>query len=67
VIALGHVALAVTDLDAWRKRAQDQNIEVVSESAAAHGFTSFFVRGPDGLLIELVQAAKYPELCPMKM
>jgi catechol 2,3-dioxygenase-like lactoylglutathione lyase family enzyme len=62
--ALGHVALAVADLDAWRMRVQQQNIEVVSERAAAHGFMSFFVRGPDGLLIELVQAAKSAELCP---
>lgn len=61
---LGHVALAVTDLSAWRKRADEQSIEVVSEPAAAHGFMSFFVRGPDGLLIELVQAAKPSELCP---
>lgn len=62
--ALGHVALAVADLAAWRKRVQDLNVEVISEPAAAHGFKSFFVRGPDGLLIELVQAAKNAELCP---
>lgn len=61
---LAHVALAVADLDAWRQRVTVQNIEVVSEPAAAHGFMSFLVRGPDGLLIELVQAAKLSELCP---
>jgi catechol 2,3-dioxygenase-like lactoylglutathione lyase family enzyme len=47
-----------------RTRVSEQNIEIVAEPAAAHGFRSFFVRGPDGLLIELVEAAKNPELCP---
>jgi catechol 2,3-dioxygenase-like lactoylglutathione lyase family enzyme len=61
---LGHVAFAVTDLQAWRTRVQQQNIDLVAEPAAAHGFNSFFVRGPDGLLIELVESAKNPELCP---
>ncbi|HKP57329.1 MAG TPA: VOC family protein [Polyangiales bacterium] len=61
---LGHVAFAVSDLSAWRKRVVDQGIELVSEPAAAHGFKSFFVRGPDGVLIELVQATPFAELCP---
>jgi catechol 2,3-dioxygenase-like lactoylglutathione lyase family enzyme len=61
---LAHVAFAVTSLDAWQKRVNDLQIEVVAEPAAAHGWNSFFVRGPDGLLIELVEAAKNPELCP---
>ncbi|HTU62649.1 MAG TPA: VOC family protein [Polyangiales bacterium] len=61
---LAHVAFAVASLDAWRARVTELQIEVVAEPAAAHGFSSFFVRGPDGLLIELVEAAKNPELCP---
>lgn len=61
---LAHVAFAVTSLAAWRTRVAELNIEVVAEPAAAHGWSSFFVRGPDGLLIELVEAAKNPELCP---
>jgi hypothetical protein len=54
----------VTDLGAWRKRATDHKVEIVAEPAAADGFKSFFVRGPDGLLIKLVQATKLAELCP---
>jgi catechol 2,3-dioxygenase-like lactoylglutathione lyase family enzyme len=60
---LGHFALSVTDLDAWLQRAREQNIEIVAEPAEVHGFKSFFVRGPDGMLIELVQASRLPELC----
>jgi len=60
----GHFALSVSDLDAWRKRAQEHGVEVVSEPSRVHGFTSFFVRGPDGMLIELVQATPSSELCP---
>jgi hypothetical protein len=33
-------------------------------TAEVHGFKSFFVRGPDGMLIELVQAAPLADLCP---
>jgi catechol 2,3-dioxygenase-like lactoylglutathione lyase family enzyme len=61
---LGHLAFAVSDLNAWRTRVAQQGVEIVAEPAAAHGFQSFFVRGPDGLLLELVQAAKNSELCP---
>jgi catechol 2,3-dioxygenase-like lactoylglutathione lyase family enzyme len=64
---LSHFALSVTDLDAWRKRAADQQIQVVAEPALVNGFKSFFVRGPDGVLIELVQAAPLAELCPSAM
>jgi catechol 2,3-dioxygenase-like lactoylglutathione lyase family enzyme len=60
---LSHVAFSVADLEVWLKRAKDQNIEIVAEPADAHGFRSFFVRGPDGMLIELVQAAASKELC----
>lgn len=60
---ISHVAFSVSDLDAWLKRARDQNVQIVSEPAETHGFRSFFVRGPDGMLIELVQAAASKELC----
>jgi catechol 2,3-dioxygenase-like lactoylglutathione lyase family enzyme len=63
---LGHIAFSVTDLAPWLARAAEQQIEVVAQPAAVHGFESFFVRGPDGLLIELVQAAPNAELCPAK-
>jgi catechol 2,3-dioxygenase-like lactoylglutathione lyase family enzyme len=62
---IGHIAFSVTDLEAWLQRATDQAIEIVSPPAEVHGFTSFFVRGPDGMLIELVQAAPLADLCPL--
>jgi catechol 2,3-dioxygenase-like lactoylglutathione lyase family enzyme len=61
---LAHMAFSVGDLAAWRERARTQKIEVVAEPAPTQGFMSFFVRGPDGVLIELVQAAPSPLLCP---
>lgn len=61
---LSHFALSVTDLSAWFARARDLNIEVVAEPAMSHGFMSFFVRAPDGVLLELVQASPSPSLCP---
>lgn len=62
--AIGHIAFSVTDLSAWLERARDQKVEVVAQPAASNGFMSFFVRGPDGMLIELVQAEPLKELCP---
>jgi len=61
---LSHVAFSVTDLDAWLARARDQGLQIVAPPASTYGFKSFFVRGPDGVLIELVQAAPSGELCP---
>lgn len=61
---LGHIALSVSSLEPWRERARTQGIEVVAGPAKNAGFNSFFVRGPDGLLIELVEAAPSSELCP---
>lgn len=60
---LAHVGLAVSNLDTWRMRAQEQQLEVVAEPAQAHGFQSFFVRAPDGVLLELVEATTSNELC----
>jgi catechol 2,3-dioxygenase-like lactoylglutathione lyase family enzyme len=57
-------AVSVSDLAAWRDRARAQRVEVVAEPAQTLGFRSFFVRGPDGVLIELVQASPSPLLCP---
>lgn len=62
--SIGHIAFSVTDLGAWMQRAQDQKVEVVAPPAPSNGFMSFFVRGPDGLLVELVQAEPLKELCP---
>jgi catechol 2,3-dioxygenase-like lactoylglutathione lyase family enzyme len=60
---LGHIAFSVSDLDVWLERATEQSIEIVSQPAEVAGFKSFFVRGPDGMLIELVAAAPLPDLC----
>jgi len=60
---LGHLAFSVTDLSAWRERVDSLSIDVVAEPAEVHGFESFFVRGPDNVLIELVPAAPLPMLC----
>lgn len=61
---MSHVAFSVTDLDAWLARAASMDVEVVAPPAETNGFTSAFVRGPDGLLIELVRAEPLQEFCP---
>jgi catechol 2,3-dioxygenase-like lactoylglutathione lyase family enzyme len=60
---LSHVAFSVSNLDAWLQRLRDQKVEIVSEPAVTLGFKSFFARGPDGMLLELVQASRSSELC----
>ncbi|MDD9970464.1 MAG: VOC family protein [Myxococcales bacterium] len=52
---LAHLGLAVTDLAAWRTRADEQGLELVQDIEEAHGFRSFFIRGPDGMLLELLE------------
>lgn len=61
---LDHLALSVTDLSAWRARVEALELEVVAGPKETHGFDHFFVRGPDGVLIELLEAAPVPGLCP---
>ena len=55
---IGHVAFSFADLAPVLERIDSMGVEVVSEVAKdeAHGFESIFVRGPDELLVELVQA-----------
>jgi catechol 2,3-dioxygenase-like lactoylglutathione lyase family enzyme len=54
---MGHIAFSVADLAAWRARADMLGLEVVAEPAwADEGFRSFFVRGPDHVLLEFVEA-----------
>jgi catechol 2,3-dioxygenase-like lactoylglutathione lyase family enzyme len=54
---LGHIAFSVSDLGMLRDRAQALGLEVVAETKLApEGFRSFFVRAPDQVLIELVEA-----------
>jgi catechol 2,3-dioxygenase-like lactoylglutathione lyase family enzyme len=60
---LGHVAFSVSDLEPWLKRARDMRLEILAEPAEVHGFKSFFLRAPDGMRVEIVQAAASKELC----
>jgi catechol 2,3-dioxygenase-like lactoylglutathione lyase family enzyme len=54
---LGHIALSVSDLAMMRARAEALGIEIVAEpSVANEGFRSFFVRAPDRVLLEFVEA-----------
>ena len=55
---LGHIAFSVTGLDAMFARTEQLSIGVVTPpERTEHGFRSFFVRGPDQVLIEFVEAA----------
>jgi glyoxylase I family protein len=54
---LGHIAFSVSDLDMLRDHSDKLAIEIVAEpKLAPEGFRSFFVRAPDQVLIELVEA-----------
>jgi catechol 2,3-dioxygenase-like lactoylglutathione lyase family enzyme len=56
--SLGHLALSVTDLDRMRVRAGTLGVEIVSEPALRdEGFRSFFVRAPQEVLLEFVEAS----------
>jgi catechol 2,3-dioxygenase-like lactoylglutathione lyase family enzyme len=55
---VGHLALSVQNLDHWFERANATAIPIVSPPALTpHGFRSFFVRAPDQVLLEFVEAA----------
>src|SRR5262249_47568329 len=58
----GHVAFAFADLDAVLERAKSMDLEIVAEPKLdeTYGFRSFFVRAPNQVLIELVEAAQVP-------
>jgi catechol 2,3-dioxygenase-like lactoylglutathione lyase family enzyme len=54
---LDHIAFSVPDLDAAFEHARTIGAEIVSEpTETEHGFRSFFVRGPQLALLELVAA-----------
>ena len=61
--AVDHVAFSVIDLKATFARLERAGATIVHRPArnSEYGFTSFFVRGPDGLLIEIVEEAPVPE------
>ena len=61
--AIDHVAFSVTDLKSTFARMERAGATIVHRPAknSEYGFTSFFVRGPDGLLIEIVEELPIPE------
>jgi catechol 2,3-dioxygenase-like lactoylglutathione lyase family enzyme len=50
-----HLALSIAseDLDVWRKRLVDRDVEVVGEYRWPRGGTSLYIRDPDEALVEL--------------
>jgi catechol 2,3-dioxygenase-like lactoylglutathione lyase family enzyme len=55
---IGHLAFSYPDLDRARARLEEAGVEIEgpTEERAPWGFRSFFVRGPDQVLLELVEA-----------
>jgi catechol 2,3-dioxygenase-like lactoylglutathione lyase family enzyme len=50
-----HISFNVHDTEAWHRYLQDLGVEIVSPpEKSPHGHTFFFVRDPDGNLIELI-------------
>jgi len=60
---IDHIAFAVRDLRVAFSRLKKLGIDVVKPIAASHelGFRHFFVRSPDGVLVEFVEAKPFPE------
>jgi catechol 2,3-dioxygenase-like lactoylglutathione lyase family enzyme len=56
-LPVSHIAFSVTDLDAMLARCEQLSLELVTSiTRTEHGFRSFFLRGPEHVLIELVEA-----------
>jgi catechol 2,3-dioxygenase-like lactoylglutathione lyase family enzyme len=47
------LSIAAADLDAWRARLAECNVEIVGEYRWPRGGVSLYFRDPDGALIEL--------------
>jgi catechol 2,3-dioxygenase-like lactoylglutathione lyase family enzyme len=60
---IDHIAFSYLDIKPVFKRMKSAGVKIVHPIAtsAEYGLTSFFVRGPDGLLIEIVEEAPVPE------
>ena len=61
--AIDHIAFSSSDIKPLYQRMQRAGVVIVHPIAKSpeYGLTSFFVRGPDGLLLEIVQEASIPE------
>jgi catechol 2,3-dioxygenase-like lactoylglutathione lyase family enzyme len=60
---LDHIAFSFRDLDAAYKRIRKSGVEIVRPMARdpEYGFRHFFVRAPNGVLVELLAARPWPE------
>ena len=61
--AIDHLAFSYADIAPVFERMKDAGVEIVRPVAKndEYGITSFFVRGPDELLIEIIQERHIPE------
>ncbi len=60
---LDHIAFSFRDLSAAYKRIKKEGVEIVRPMSLdkEYGFRHFFVRAPNGILVELVEAKPWPE------
>jgi len=60
---INHIAFSYEDIRPVHARMATAGVEIVRgiEYDERHGITSFFVRAPDGLLVEIVEAPPVPE------
>ena len=60
---LDHLAFSFRDLSAAYQRIRKQGVEIVRPMTRdeEYGFRHFFVRAPNGVLVELVEARPWPE------
>ncbi len=61
--AIDHIAFSYADITPVYERMRDTGVEIVRPIATdpEHGLTSFFVRAPDRLLVEIVQEKPVPD------
>jgi catechol 2,3-dioxygenase-like lactoylglutathione lyase family enzyme len=59
---LDHIAFSFCNLDAAHQRIRASGVEIVRPMSVdpEYGFRHFFVRAPNGVLVELVEAASWP-------
>jgi len=58
---LDHVAFTVVGLDAWYERLRSQGVRILEEPAPFGDTRAFMIEDPDGLAIELIEAAGAPD------
>lgn len=60
---IDHIAFAYRDIQAVYDRMKESRAEILSEPAfdGVYGFKSFYVQGPDKVLVEIVEAKPIPE------